>query len=241
LDMGFIDDVSEIIGYTNNLRQTLMFSATFSDEVRALAKEYLRAPKSISPTLSPAATPKIVHVIHPVDPAQKIGAFLFILDQYPNQQILVFTRTKARADELAKRVTNHNIKSMATHSDRTQAYRTKAMACFRDGRIRVLVATDIAARGIDIDDLPLVVNYELPNLPEDYVHRIGRTGRAGAEGKAISLLTQGELCLLAPIEKLLKKQIPQIWLEGFFPKKFDPRASVKPEIRTRVRKSKWTK
>lgn len=226
LDMGFIEDVSVIIQYLPKKRQTLMFSATFSEEVQRLAKKFLNSPHLINPKLSPEAKPKIHHVIHPVDPEQKILLLLHLIDQNPNQQILVFARTKDRADELAKKITAHDLRCMATHSGRTQAYRTKAMACFKDGRIQVLVATEIAARGIDIEDLPLVINYELPNLAEDYVHRIGRTGRAGAEGRAITLLTQSEIYLLDPIETLLKQSIEQVWVEGFFPKKFDPRAKA---------------
>jgi ATP-dependent RNA helicase RhlE len=187
--------------------------------------------------------PKVSHVIHPVDPERKMELLAHLLALTPNQQTLVFTRTKVRADEVAKKLTALGFRSMATHSDRTQAYRTKAMACFKDGRIQILVATDIAARGLDIDDLGLVINYEIPNLPEDYVHRIGRTGRAGSEGKAISLITQDELYLLAPIEQLIKITIPQIWVDGFAPLHFDPRRTLKklPTQSHKPRKRKWGK
>jgi ATP-dependent RNA helicase RhlE len=187
--------------------------------------------------------PKVRHVIHPVDMEKKTDLLIHLIQNAPQNQILVFTRTKVRADEVAAALTSHNIFCMATHSDRTQAYRTKAMACFKDGRIRVLVATDIAARGLDIDDLNLVINYEIPNLPEDYVHRIGRTGRADADGQAISLVTQSELRLLSPIEALIKATIPQIWVEGFAPLNFDPRVQnqKKSAVKGRQPKSRGAK
>lgn len=243
LDMGFIEDVDIIISKTSKKRQTLLFSATFSDEVRALSKKYLTAPHSVNAMPQSVMAPKVSHVIHPVDPERKMELLAHLLALTPNQQTLVFTRTKVRADEVAKKLTALGFRSMATHSDRTQAYRTKAMACFKDGRIQILVATDIAARGLDIDDLGLVINYEIPNLPEDYVHRIGRTGRAGSEGKAISLITQDELYLLAPIEQLIKKTIPQIWVDGFAPLHFDPRRTLKkhPTQSHKPRKRKWGK
>lgn len=223
LDMGFIEDVEVIINQTAKSRQTLLFSATFSDEVRWLAKKFLRKPESVHASPQEKTAPQVSHVIHPVDPPQKMPLLVHLLEQHPKRQILIFTRTKVKADEVAKALTARGFLCMATHSGRTQAYRTKAMACFKDGRISVLVATDVAARGIDIEDLSLVINFEIPNLPEDYVHRIGRTGRAGLSGKAVSLVTQDELYLLTPIEQLIKTRIPQVWVEGFTPLNFDPR------------------
>jgi ATP-dependent RNA helicase RhlE len=236
LDMGFIEDVEVIINKTPKSRQTLLFSATFSDDVRGISQKFLNKPASVHATPQAKTAPKVTHIIHPVDPGQKTPLLIHLIQQPPKKQILVFTRTKVRADEVAKAVTASGVLCMATHSDRTQAYRTKAMACFKDGRIQVLVATDIAARGLDIDDLSLVINYEIPNLPEDYVHRIGRTGRAGVEGSALSLLTQDELYLLGPIEQLIKASIPQVWVEGFAPKNFDPRKVEKSPGRRQPKK-----
>jgi ATP-dependent RNA helicase RhlE len=223
LDMGFIEDVEVIINQTAKNRQTLLFSATFSDEVRGLAKKFLNKPESVHASPQEKTAPQVLHVIHPVDPPKKMPLLVHLIEQHPKRQVLIFTRTKIRADEVAKELTARGFLCMATHSGRTQAYRTKAMACFKDGRISVLVATDVAARGLDIEDLSLVINFEIPNLPEDYVHRIGRTGRAGLSGKAVSLVTQDELYLLTPIEQLIKTSIPQVWVEGFTPLNFDPR------------------
>jgi ATP-dependent RNA helicase RhlE len=235
LDMGFIEDVEIIINQTPKARQTLLFSATFSDEVRALAKTFLNKAESVHTSPQAKIAPKVTHVIHPVDPGKKIALLVHLIEQPPKRQILIFTRTKIKADEVAKALTARGFMCMATHSGRTQAYRTKAMACFKDGRIAVLVATDIAARGLDIEDLGLVINFEIPNLPEDYVHRIGRTGRAGLEGRAISLVTQAELYLLSPIEQLIKANIPQIWVEGFAPLHFDPRKMTKKSLQSTKR------
>ncbi len=227
LDMGFIEDVEIIINHSSKNRQTLLFSATFSDDVRALAKKFLNKPESMHASPQTKTAPQVKHVIHPVDPAKKMALLVHLIEQPPKRQILVFTRTKVKADEVAKALTARGFMCMATHSGRTQAYRTKAMACFKDGRISVLVATDVAARGLDIEDLSLVINFEIPNLPEDYVHRIGRTGRAGLSGDAVSLVTQEELYLLTPIEQLIKASIPQVWVEGFVPLNFDPRTAGK--------------
>lgn len=242
LDMGFIEDVALLIEALPKGRQTLLFSATFSDEIKTLAQKYLRKPLTIHATPQTVTATKISHIIHPVDTAQKMPLLLHLLKKHcgPNdadqktpkekEQVLIFTRTKVKADEVAKDITAAGFRCMATHSGRTQAYRTKAMAHFKENKIQILVATDIAARGLDILDLNIVINYEIPHLPEDYVHRIGRTGRAGAEGLAISLVTQSELYLLAPIEQLIKTVIPQIWLEGFIPKNFDPRAIPRSKL-----------
>ena len=229
LDMGFIEDVEVISRRTPTNRQTLLFSATMSAEVRTLAQTFLVRPLTLHAAPQVKTAPKVKHVIHPVDANRKLALLIHLIKTPPKRQILVFTRTKLKADEVAAALTASDIFCMATHSDRTQAYRTKAMACFKDGRIQVLVATDIAARGLDIDDLSFVINYEIPNLPEDYIHRIGRTGRAGAEGDAVSLVTQSELRLLTPIEQLIKATIPQIWVEGFAPVNFDPRIQAQKQ------------
>ena len=245
LDMGFIEDVSIIIKETPRSRQTSFFSATFSDDVKSLAHQFLKKPQIIHATPQVTASVQVSHVLHPVDKNKKIGLLVHLLAKYPGQQVLIFTRTKVKADEVAKDVTAAGFFCMATHSGRTQAYRTKAMAHFKEGKIQILVATDIAARGLDILDLGLVINYELPNLPEDYVHRIGRTGRAAAQGHALSLITQEELYLLPPIEQLIKMTIPQVWIEGFYPQNFDTRAihsgqKKKPALKT-PKPTQWGK
>lgn len=240
LDMGFIEDVEVIINQTAKNRQTLLFSATFSDEVRGLAKKFLNKPESVHASPKEKTAPQVSHVIHPVDPPQKMPLLVHLIEQHPKRQILVFTRTKIKADEVAKSLTARGFLCMATHSGRTQSYRTKAMACFKDGRISVLVATDVAARGLDIEDLSLVINFEIPNLPEDYVHRIGRTGRAGQSGKAVSLVTQDELYLLNPIEQLIKTSIPQVWVEGFAPLNFNPKDTQGRNKNSRTKEFKKT-
>ncbi len=222
LDMGFSEDVGVIIGKTARQRQTLLFSATFSDEVRKLAQKYLVKPASIESTPQKVTAQNVVHTLHPVDPARKLDLLFEVVHKHLTEQILVFARTKDKVDEVAKDLISRGLVVMATHGDRTQAHRTKAMARFKEGKVQILVATDIAARGLDTSDLGIVVNYELPNVPEDYVHRIGRTGRAGKSGLAISLVTQGELRLLAPIEKLIKFKIPVVKFEGFTPLTFAP-------------------
>ena len=221
LDMGFAEDVDFIISRCGKQRQTLLFSATFSDEVRKLSQKYLRRPESIEVTPQKMTAQGVVHTIHPVDPGRKLDLLFEVVHKHLQEQILVFARTKDRVDEVAKDLESRGLVVMATHGDRTQAHRTKAMARFKEGKIQILVATDIAARGIDTSDLGLVINYELPNLAEDYVHRIGRTGRAGKSGLAVSLVTSGELRLLSAIEKLIKIKIPVVKFEGFVPKDFD--------------------
>ncbi len=238
LDMGFIEDVEMIIQRAPAKRQTLLFSATMSDEIKALSQRFLKKPLMLHAAPQVKTAPKVTHIIHPVDANRKMDLLIHLLKTPPKRQILVFTRTKVKADEVAAGITAKEIFCMATHSGRTQAYRTKAMACFKDGRIQVLVATDIAARGLDIDDLSFVINYEIPNLPEDYVHRIGRTGRAGAEGQAVSLVTQSELHLLGPIQQLIQTTIPKIGAVGFAPLNFDPRITQKKTARSTLKNNR---
>lgn len=226
LDMGFSEDVSAIISKTAHTRQTLLFSATFSDEIRKLAQKFLVSPVSIHATPQKVTAQNVVHKLHPVDPERKLDLLFEVIHQHLDEQILVFTRTKDRADEVAKDLISRGLICMATHGDRTQAHRTKALARFKEGKVQVLVATDIAARGLDTSDLGLVINYELPHLAEDYVHRIGRTGRAGKAGVAVSLVTQNELFHLGPIETLIKFKIPLVTVDGFAPLKFDPKRVV---------------
>ena len=229
LDMGFSEDVGVIVGKTPSSRQTLLFSATFSDDIRKLSQRLLVKPASIQASPQKVTAQNVVHKLHPVDPARKLDLLFEVVHKHLNEQILVFARTKDRVDEVSKDLISRGLVCMATHGDRTQAHRTKALARFKEGKIQILVATDIAARGLDTTDLGLVINFELPNLAEDYVHRIGRTGRAGKSGVAVSLITQDEVYLLGPIEQLIKFRIPIVKIDGFSPAKFDlAKGLVKP-------------
>jgi len=189
LDMGFIHDVKKVLALVPQQKQSLLFSATFSDEIRELANNLLRNPKSIQVTPSNTTVQRITQVVHPVGRGKKKALLAHIIQQNNWSQVLVFTRTKFGANNVADFLIKQGITAMALHGNKSQTARTQALAGFKSGDIRALVATDIAARGIDIDDLPHVVNYEIPNISEDYVHRIGRTGRAGASGEAISLVS----------------------------------------------------
>lgn len=215
LDMGFIRDIRKIIALLPKKRQTLLFSATFSDDIRQLATGLLQSPiqVEISPEKTTAET--VTQSLYEVDKANKTALLTHLIKKNNWTQVLVFTRTKHGADRLAKYLTNQSVPAAAIHGDKSQGARTRALAEFKSNDIRVLVATDIAARGIDISELPHVVNYELPNVAEDYVHRIGRTGRAGAEGEAISLVCAEEADSLAAIENLIKQHLPRQRLPQF--------------------------
>ncbi len=221
LDMGFSDDVGVIISKMAKQRQTLLFSATFSDEVRKLSQQYLNKPLSISANPENVTAQNVTHRAYAVDVDRKLDLLFEIIHQHLDEQILIFARTKIKVDDVAADLIDRGLLVMATHGDRTQAHRTKAMARFMEGKIKILVATDIAARGLDTSDLGIVINYELPNLAEDYVHRIGRTGRAGKSGLAISIITQNEVRYLAAAEQLIKFKIPILEFPGFKPKQFD--------------------
>ncbi|MBP7490249.1 MAG: DEAD/DEAH box helicase, partial [Azospira sp.] len=186
LDMGFIHDVKKVLNLVPKDKQSLLFSATFSDDIRELANSLLKNPQSIQVTPRNTTVQRITQVIHPVGRGKKKEVLLHIIKEHNWSQVLVFTRTKFGANNVADYLTKHGISAMALHGNKSQSARTQALAGFKTGELRALVATDIAARGIDIDELPHVVNYEIPNVPEDYVHRIGRTGRAGREGHAVS-------------------------------------------------------
>lgn len=203
LDMGFLPDLKQIIQLLPEARQNLMFSATFSDEIKKLAHKILTDPVLIEVAKRNSISELITHRVHPVSAQQKQSALLHLIKQQNLQQVLVFTRTKLGADRLAQFLNRQNIACAAIHGDRNQLQRTQALESFKQNEIRVLVATDVAARGLDIEELTHVINFELPNNPEDYVHRIGRTGRAGAKGFAVSLVSKDEEALLANIEKLL--------------------------------------
>ena len=208
LDMGFIRPIRRLIAALPARRQTLMFSATLSDEIRSLAKSLLRDPVTIdiSPRNSPPAL--VDHQVYHVDSAGKHPLLRRLLIDGEIKQSLVFTRTKHGANRLAARLAQDGLACAAIHGNKSQAARTKALSDFKQGRVRILVATDIAARGLDIHEMPHVVNFELPHVPEDYVHRIGRTGRAGARGRAVSLVSRDEREQLRAIEKMLGRPIP---------------------------------
>ena len=217
LDMGFIHDVKKILAMVPAQKQSLLFSATFSDEIRDLANGLLRNPQSIQVTPRNTTVQLISQVIHPVGRGKKKALLAHIIQEHNWSQVLVFTRTKFGANNVADFLTKNGIKSMALHGNKSQSARTQALAEFKAGELRALVATDIAARGIDIDDLPHVVNYEIPNVAEDYVHRIGRTGRAGAKGEAVSLVCMDEEGFMQEIERFTKQEIQVQAIEGFGP------------------------
>jgi ATP-dependent RNA helicase RhlE len=208
LDMGFIRPIRRVIAALPAKRQTLLFSATFSDEIRSLAKSLLRDPVSID--ISPRNLPPdlVDHTVYHVDSAGKQPLLMRLLADGAVRQSLVFTRTKHGANRLAERLLRDGLACVAIHGNKSQAARTRALSDFKRGHVRILVATDIAARGLDISELPHVVNFELPHVPEDYVHRIGRTGRAGSRGRAVSLVSRDEHDRLRAIEKLLGRRIP---------------------------------
>jgi len=225
LDMGFINDIKKILALLPKSRQNLLFSATYSDEIKQLTKSLLHEPTMIEVARHNTATETVTQLVHPVDRARKRELLTHIIKEGEWRQVLVFTRTKHSANRLSKQLEERGITSAAIHGNKSQAQRIKALKAFKANDVRVLVATDIAARGIDIDQLPHVVNFELPNVAEDYVHRIGRTGRAGNEGEAVSLVCVDELKLLGGIERLIKRDIPKKTIEGFAP---DPTIKAEP-------------
>ncbi len=215
LDMGFIHDIRRIIKLVPKKRQTLLFSATFSDDIRRLSSGLLHNPEFIDVAPRNTTAERISQLVHPVAKSSKRALLAFLIGSKNWQQVLVFTRTKHGANRLAQQLERDGLSSAAIHGNKSQGARTRALSEFKSGKIRILVATDIAARGLDIELLPHVVNFELPNIPEDYVHRIGRTGRAGSDGEAISLVSPDENSLLRGIEKLLGKKLPRKTIEGF--------------------------
>ncbi|MBI3154945.1 MAG: DEAD/DEAH box helicase, partial [Burkholderiales bacterium] len=217
LDMGFIHDIKKVLALLPASKQSLLFSATFSDEIKALADRLLNRPALIEVARRNAAADTIAQRVHPVGRERKKELLAHLIHQGDWHQVLVFTRMKHGANRLAEYLNEHDITAMAIHGNKSQTARTKALAEFKAGTLQVLVATDIAARGIDIDQLPHVVNFEMPNVPEDYVHRIGRTGRAGAQGEAISLVCVDEDIFLRDIERLIKHAIPREIVPGFEP------------------------
>jgi ATP-dependent RNA helicase RhlE len=227
LDMGFIHDVKRVLALLPDTgkRQNLLFSATFSKEIKQLAGRMLNDPQLVEVAPQNATADRIEQQVYKVDKARKRDLLSKLIHDEDWQQVLVFTRTKHGANRLAEQLSRDGMSAAAIHGNKSQGARTKALAGFKDGKLRILVATDIAARGLDIDQLPNVVNFELPNVPEDYVHRIGRTARAGLSGKAISLVCIDEDKLLRDIERLIKRELPRVHVEGFEP---DPTIAAEP-------------
>ena len=232
LDMGFIHDIRKVLALVPKHKQTLLFSATFSDDIKRLANDLLKTPALVEVSQRNTASETVTQVVHPVDKSRKPALLSFLIRSNNWQQVLVFTRTKHAANRLAEQLGKSGISSAAIHGNKSQGARTRALAEFKAGKVRVLVATDIAARGLDIDQLPHVVNFELPNIAEDYIHRIGRTGRAGNEGEAMSLVCVDELKLLKDIERLIKRDIPKSVIDGF---EVDPSIRAEPIINGRSR------
>ncbi|MFN8623954.1 MAG: DEAD/DEAH box helicase [Chloroflexota bacterium] len=217
LDMGFIHDIKKVLALLPRQRQSLLFSATFSPEIRALAERLLISPASVDVAPRNSAAELVTQVVHPVDKLQKRALLSYLIRSRRIEQALVFTRTKHGANRLAEQLQKDGIGALAIHGNKSQGARVRALTAFKDGGTPILVATDIAARGLDIEQLPHVVNYELPNVPEDYVHRIGRTGRAGAGGTAVSLVSSDEAVFLRDIERLLGRSVPREVVTGFQP------------------------
>jgi ATP-dependent RNA helicase RhlE len=231
LDMGFIHDIKKVLAIVPAKKQSLLFSATFSDEIKALADKLLNKPVLIEVARRNQTADNIAQKVHPVPRERKKELLAHLIRKGDWHQVLVFTRMKHGANRLTDYLNEQRISAMAIHGNKSQTARTKALADFKRGELQVLVATDIAARGIDIDQLPHVVNYELPNVPEDYVHRIGRTGRAGASGEAISLVCVDEEIFLRDIERLIKRSIPREVVPGFEP---DPSEKAEPIVLGRM-------
>lgn len=217
LDMGFIHDIRKVLALLPPQRQNLLFSATFSAEIRRLASGLLNDPAHVDVAPRNSTAERVQQLAHPVDKRRKRALLSHLISQGDWQQVLVFTRTKHGANRLAEQLGRDGLTAAAIHGNKSQSARTRALSDFKQGTVRVLVATDIAARGLDIEELPHVVNFELPNVPEDYVHRIGRTGRAGAEGQAVSLVSTDESKQFAAIQRLLKRELPLQVVAGFEP------------------------
>lgn len=231
LDMGFIRDIKKILALLPQRRQNLMFSATFSADIRALTKGLLNQPVEISVSPQNTSAQTVHQWLCPVDKSRKTSLLIHLIKQNNWNQVLVFMRTKHGANRLTMKLEEAGIRAAAIHGNKSQGARTRALADFKDGKVRILVATDIAARGLDIVQLPQVVNFELPNVAEDYVHRIGRTGRAGAEGQAVSLVSADEADQLGDIERLLKKKLEREVIDGFEPGHDVPESNIASQPR----------
>jgi len=236
LDMGFIHDIRRVLKLLPRTRQNLLFSATFSQEIKQLANGFLHHPRYVEVARNETSH-QVTQVVYPVSKAKKRVLLSKLIHEGEWQQVLVFTKTKHGANRLTKQLGEDGIDGAAIHGNKSQTARTKALADFKSGKIRVLVATDIAARGLDIDQLPHVVNFELPNVSEDYVHRIGRTGRAGNKGEAMSLVSSDENKLLTGIERLIKQDIKKVHLDGFEPDPEDIKSAQKDALAQKQRRS----
>ena len=232
LDMGFIHDIRRILNLLPAKRQNLLFSATFAKEIRQLTKSILHQPVEVEVSPPNTTAERVEQWVYPVDKKDKPAVLQQLIEEHDWQQVLVFSRTKHGANKLAQHLLKAGINAAAIHGNKSQAARTKALAGFKGGNIRVLVATDIAARGLDIAQLPRVVNFDLPNVPEDYVHRIGRTGRAGAAGKAYSLVSADEIKQLNDIQHVIQRHLPREYVDGFEPRhEVPPNAALrKPQV-----------
>ncbi len=224
LDMGFINDIKKIIKLLPRERQNLLFSATFSDSMRTLIKELLHNPIEIDVAPRNAAVVKITQTIHPVDKSRKAQLLSHLVHTNKLGQTIVFTKTKHGANKLVTQLEADHIHAAAIHGNKSQSQRTKTLAAFKSGELHLLIATDIAARGLDIEQLPCVINFDLPQVAEDYVHRIGRTGRAGASGLALSLVCADEAAQLHAIERVIKQKLARVEIDGFEPKHHVPQA-----------------
>jgi ATP-dependent RNA helicase RhlE len=242
LDMGFIHDIRKILAKLPSSRQTLMFSATFSKTIQQLAKTLLKSPTLIQVASRNTASEQVKQVVHLVERDRKRELLAYMISFHNWKQVLVFTRTKHGASRLAEQLAQDGLKTAAIHGNKSQAARMKALNDFKQGKVRVLVATDVASRGLDIDQLPHVVNFELPNVPEDYVHRIGRTGRAGKEGRAVSLVCKDEYPLLKDIEQLLNQSLAKDVVLGYEPSSLAESGTEQPKRkRSKQRRSNWAK
>jgi len=229
LDMGFIPDIKRIQKLLPDSKQTLMFSATYSPEIRKLAHDYLSNPVEVNVTPKNAAAHTVAQVLHPVDKKRKSELLRHLVQLNSWSQALVFSKTKHGANKLTRDLAKTGVRAAAIHGNKSQAQRTKALEDFKRGKVEILVATDIASRGIDISELPMVINFDLPHVPEDYVHRIGRTGRAGTTGNAISLVCADESKQLRDIERVIKKPLERVEIEGFEPDHVLPLSSTRHE------------
>ncbi|MBA2747148.1 MAG: DEAD/DEAH box helicase [Tatlockia sp.] len=242
LDMGFIHDIRKILAKLPSARQTLMFSATFSKTIQQLANTLLKTPILIEVASRNTASEQVQQVVHLVERDRKRELLSYMISFHNWKQVLVFTRTKHGASRLAEQLAKDGLKTAAIHGNKSQAARLKALNDFKQGKVRVLVATDVASRGLDIERLPHVVNFELPNVPEDYVHRIGRTGRAGMEGCAVSLVCKDEYPFLTSIEKLLSCTIVKVAVPGYEPNFIPPSGAEPSQVkRSKQRRSNWSK
>ena len=230
LDMGFIHDIRKVLAFLPKRRQNLMFSATFSDDIRKLAKTIINDPVEISVSPRNTTVESVKQWIHPVDKKEKSTLLAQLIEENQWTQVLVFGRTKHGCDRLTRQLNTRDIPTVAIHGNKSQNQRTRALADFKKGKIQVMVATDIAARGIDINQLPQVVNFDLPNVPEDYVHRIGRTGRAGSQGHAVSLVSADEVKQLSDIEHLIKQVLKRTLVDGFEPDHDVPVTSLNKRV-----------